>query len=147
MKLSELKKPEGSRKKRRRVGRGEGSGVGGTCGRGHKGQKCRSGAKIPAWFEGGQMPLQRRLPKRGFNNMFRKSYQIVNISDLNRAAGRKKLGPAEMAELGLIGSAVKPVKVLANGELDKGGATVAAHAFSEAARKKIEAAGGKVELI
>ena len=93
------------------------------------------------------MPLQRRLPKRGFNNIFRKSYQIVNISDLNRAAGRKKLGPAEMAELGLIGSAVKPVKVLANGELDKGGATVAAHAFSEAARKKIEAAGGKVELI
>jgi len=147
MKLSELKKPEGSRKKRKRVGRGEGSGAGGTCGRGHKGQKCRSGAKIPVWFEGGQMPLQRRLPKRGFNNMFRKSYQIVNISDLNRAAGRKKLGPVEMAELGLIRSAANPVKVLANGELDKGGATVAAHAFSEAARKKIEAAGGKVELL
>ena len=93
------------------------------------------------------MPLQRRLPKRGFNNMFRKRYQIVNLSDLNRGAGRKKLGPVEMAELGLIRSTAKPVKVLANGELEKGGATVAAHAFSEAARKKIEAAGGKVELL
>ena len=146
MKLSELKRPEGSRKKRKRVGRGGSSGYGGTCGRGHKGQKCRSGAKIPVWFEGGQMPLQRRLPKRGFTNIFRKSFQIVNLSDLNRGVGRDKLGPEEMAELGLIRSPARPVKVLAGGELTFG-ATVAAHAFSAAARGKIEAAGGKVEVL
>ena len=92
------------------------------------------------------MPLQRRLPKRGFNNPFRKTYQTVNLSDLNRVAEHERLGPAEMAELGLIRSASKPVKVLADGELEKG-ATIAAHAFSENARKKIEAAGGKVEVL
>ena len=146
MKLSELKRPQGSRKKRKRLGRGTGSGTGGTSGRGHKGQKSRSGAKIPAWFEGGQMPLQRRLPKRGFNNMFRKRFQIVNLSDLNRAVGRGKLGPEKMAEKGLIRNATKPVKILAGGDLEKG-ATVVAHAFSDAARKKIEAAGGKVEVL
>ncbi|MBN2287979.1 MAG: 50S ribosomal protein L15 [Candidatus Glassbacteria bacterium] len=146
MKLSQLKRPEGSRKNRKRVGRGSGSGTGGTSGRGHKGQKSRSGVKIPVWFEGGQMPLQRRLPKRGFNNPFRKSFQVVNLSDLNRAQGRDKLGPAEMAELGLVRSANRPIKVLAGGEIEKG-ATIAAHAFSEAARKKIEAAGGKIEVI
>jgi len=146
MKLSELKRPEGSRKKRKRVGRGGSSGSGGTSGRGHKGQKCRSGARIPVWFEGGQMPLQRRLPKRGFTNIFRKSFQIVNLSDLNRGAGRDKLGPEEMAELGLIRSSARPVKVLADGELTFG-VTVAAHAFSAAARGKIEAAGGKVEVL
>jgi large subunit ribosomal protein L15 len=146
MKLSELKKPEGCTKQRKRVGRGSGSGSGGTSGRGHKGQKCRSGASIPAWFEGGQMPLQRRLPKRGFHNLFRKTFQTVNISDINRASKLDRLGPEEMKELGMIRSAAKPVKILAGGELEKA-TTIAAHAFSEAARKKIEAAGGKVEVI
>lgn len=92
------------------------------------------------------MPLQRRLPKRGFKNLFRKTFQIVNLSDINRASKYDRLGPEEMKELGMIRSAVKPVKILAGGELEKA-ATIVAHAFSEAARKKIEAAGGKVEVI
>ncbi|MEA2064089.1 MAG: 50S ribosomal protein L15 [Gemmatimonadota bacterium] len=146
MKLSELKRPEGSRKNRKRVGRGKGSGSGGTCGRGQNGQKCRSGASIPAWFEGGQMPLQRRVPKRGFKNPFRKTYQVVNLAGLQRASGQDRVGPEQMLKLGLIRKAGEPVKVLADGELDFG-ATFAAHAFSQAARKKIEAAGGKVEVL
>jgi large subunit ribosomal protein L15 len=146
MKLSELKRPEGSSKERKRVGRGRGTGHGNTSGRGHKGQKARSGGKVREWFEGGQMPLQRRLPKRGFTNIFHKSYQIVNLEDINRLGQRDHLGPAEMVELGLIHNTNLPVKILADGVLEFG-LTVTAHAFSAKAREVIEAKGGKVEVL
>jgi large subunit ribosomal protein L15 len=147
MKLSELKKPEGATRDRKRVGRGRGSGQGGTAGRGHKGQKSRSGKnKVPVWFEGGQMPLQRRLPKRGFNNLFRKSYQVINLSDIERIGKRESLDPKTMAELGLIRKAGQPVKVLGDGKLSFA-VNVSANAFSAKAREAIEAAGGKVEVL
>jgi len=147
MKLSDLKKPEGSTSSRKRVGRGNGSGWGGTSGRGHKGQKSRSGKnKMPVWFEGGQMPIQRRLPKRGFHNIFRKSYQVINLSDIERVGKRDSLDPASMAELGLIRKADQPVKVLGDGKLSFA-VTVSANAFSAKAREVIEAAGGKVEVL
>ena len=147
MKLSELKKPEGATRERKRVGRGRGSGQGGTAGRGHKGQKARSGhRKMPAWFEGGQMPIQRRLPKRGFKNPFRKVYQVINLSDIERIGKRDSLDPAAMAELGLIRKAGQLVKVLGDGKLSFA-VTVSANAFSAKAREVIEAAGGKVEVL
>lgn len=148
MKLSDLKKPEGATRERKRVGRGRGSGRGGTSGRGHKGQKSRSGKnKMPVWFEGGQMPIQRRLPKRGFNNLFRKEYQVVNLSDIERVGKRDSLDPAAMAELGLIRKADQPVKVLANGGKLSFAVSVSANAFSAKAREAIEASGGKVEVL
>jgi large subunit ribosomal protein L15 len=147
MKLSELKKPEGSRRQRKRVGRGSGSGSGGTSGRGHKGQKSRSGSKkMPVWFEGGQMPIQRRLPKRGFKNPFRKTFQIINLADIERIGKRENLDPATMVELGLIRKAGQPVKVLGDGKLSFA-VSVSANAFSAKAREVIEAAGGKVEVL
>ena len=147
MKLSELKKPEGSTRQRKRVGRGSGSGSGGTSGRGHKGQKSRSGhSKMPAWFEGGQMPIQRRLPKRGFKNPFRKIFQIINIADIERVGKRESLDPQSMAELGLIRKAGQLVKVLGDGQLSFA-VSVSANAFSAKAREVIEAAGGKVEVL
>ncbi len=147
MKLSELKKPEGSSRQRKRVGRGSGSGSGGTSGRGHKGQKSRSGKnKMPVWFEGGQMPIQRRLPKRGFKNPFRKTFQIINLSDIERVGKRESLDPQVMVELGLIRKVGQPVKVLGNGKLDFA-VNVSANAFSAKAREAIEAAGGKVEVL
>ena len=147
MKLSEIKKPEGATKNRKRVGRGKGSGYGGTSGRGENGQKSRSGNnKMPVWFEGGQMPIQRRLPKRGFNNPFRKTYQVVNLSDITRVGKTDSLNPDKMAELGLINSAKKPVKVLGDGEISFA-VNVSANAFSAKARQAIEAAGGKAEVI
>ncbi len=147
MKLSELKKPEGATKNRKRIGRGNGSGHGGTSGRGHKGQKSRSGSnKMPVWFEGGQMPIQRRLPKRGFNNPFHKNYQVVNLSDISRVGKTDSLNPEKMAELGLISSAKKLVKILGNGELSFP-VSISAHAFSAKARQVIEAAGGKAEVL
>jgi len=147
MKLSELKKPEGATRDRKRVGRGRGSGQGGTAGRGHKGQKSRSGHnKMPVWFEGGQMPLQRRLPKRGFNNPFRKAYQVINLSDIERIGKRDILDPKSMAELGLIRKVGQPVKVLGDGKLSFA-VSVSANAFSAKAREAIEAAGGKVEVL
>ena len=147
MKLSEIKKPEGATKNRKRVGRGNGSGYGGTSGRGQNGQKSRSGNnKMPVWFEGGQMPIQRRLPKRGFNNPFRKTYQVVNLSDITRVGKTDSLDPDKMAELGLISSSKKLVKVLGKGEISFA-VTVSAHAFSAKARQAIEAAGGKAEVL
>ncbi len=147
MKLSELKKPEGSSRQRKRVGRGSGSGSGGTSGRGHKGQKSRSGKnKMPVWFEGGQMPIQRRLPKRGFKNPFRKTFQVINLSDIERVGKRESLDPQAMVELGLIRKAGQPVKVLGDGKLDFA-VNVSANAFSAKAREVIEAAGGKVEVL
>ncbi|MFC1544525.1 50S ribosomal protein L15 [Gemmatimonadota bacterium] len=147
MKLSELKKPEGATRERKRVGRGRGSGQGGTSGRGQNGQKSRSGHhKLPAWFEGGQMPIQRRLPKRGFKNPFRKEYQVINLSDIERTGKRDSLDPKSMAELRLIRKVGQPIKVLGNGKLSFA-VSVSANAFSAKARELIEAAGGKVEVL
>lgn len=143
--LDNLSPAPGSRSQRKRVGRGRGSGLGKTSGRGHKGQKSRSGASIPAWFEGGQMPLYRRVPKRGFKPINRREYQIVNVSGLADVAGTQ-FGPEELEAIGLIRSADKPVKILGKGSLGRA-VTVRAHAFSGAAKEKIEADGGTAELI
>ncbi|MGB2768169.1 MAG: 50S ribosomal protein L15, partial [Candidatus Zixiibacteriota bacterium] len=147
-----LPAPPGSGKKRKRVGRGPGSGHGKTSTRGHKGQLSRSGSKRRSWFEGGQMPLQRRVPKRGFTNVFRKEFQIVNLSALSRALGKSEvsaenlLSPQRLEEMGLIKKADLPVKILGDGEM-KGAALVQASAFSKKAKEKIEAAGGKIEVV
>lgn len=146
MKLNEIKVPFGAKKKRKRVGRGEGSGHGGTCCRGHKGQKSRSGVRIPAWFEGGQMPIQRRLPKRGFRNLFRKEFQVVNLKDLERCGKDKMITPELLYEKGIVKKRRVPVKILGQGEV-AAGLTVRAHAFSAMARNKIESANGSVEVI
>jgi len=143
MKLEELKPAKGSRKNTKRLGRGQGSGYGGTSGRGNKGAGQRSGNKKRAWFEGGQMPLLRRLPKRGFSNFrFRKECQIVNLATLNLLKN-KKIDAQYLAEQGVIKSAYKPVKILGNGEINKA-IEISANAFSKSAIEKIEKAGGKV---
>ena len=141
MNLGKLKYQTGSRKKNKRVGRGPGSGHGKTSCRGHKGQRSRSGSKSRAWFEGGQMPLQRRLPKRGFTNIFKTTYQVLNLSDLERA-NATKISPDVMYAKKIIRKRHVPVKILGNGELKKS-LEVQAHAFSKTAIEKIEAAGGK----
>ena len=141
MDLGSLKSAEGYKKDRKRVGRGIGSGRGKTCGRGYNGQKSRSGATSPAWFEGGQMPIQRRVPKRGFTNISRIEYQVVNVKDLERA-GSKEVNPDEMYKQRLIRKKNQPVKILGKGELKKS-LEVKAHAFSASAIKIIEKAGGK----
>ncbi len=138
-----LQKPK-SYKSKKRVGRGNGSGVGKTCGRGQDGQKSRSGSKKRAWFEGGQMPLQRRVPKRGFNNILKKEYQLVNVGQLVKLKD-KEIDPELLAEKGLISTPFKLVKILGNGELT-GSVTVTADAFSGTAREKIEKAGGKAAV-
>ena len=143
--LDNLSPVPGSRGKRKRVGRGHGSGHGKTSGRGHKGQKSRSGASIPAWFEGGQMPLYRRVPKRGFKPINRREYQVVNVGMLAEVEG-SEFGPEELKARGLISSLRKPVKVLGVGSAGRP-ITVRAHAFSATAREKIEADGGTAELI
>jgi large subunit ribosomal protein L15 len=146
MKLEELKPASGSRKKSKRVGRGPGSGNGKTAGKGHKGQKARSGGVKGPGFEGGQMPLQRRLPKRGFTNIFRKEYAIVNLADLEKMAGSDPVTPEALVQKGLIKSLKDGVKVLGTGEL-KTKLVVRAHKFSKSALDKIQAAGGKAEVI
>jgi large subunit ribosomal protein L15 len=146
MRLEELKPASGSRKKSNRVGRGPGSGSGKTAGKGHKGQKARSGGVKGAGFEGGQMPLQRRLPKRGFTNIFRKEYSVVNIADLEKMAGADPVTPEGLMQKGLIKDLKNGVKVLGMGEL-KTKLTVRAHKFSKSAIDKIQAAGGKAEVI
>jgi large subunit ribosomal protein L15 len=141
MKLHDLQPAKGSTKARKRVGRGPGSGNGVTAGRGEKGQKSRSGYSSRPGFEGGQMPLVRRVPKRGFNNIFRVEYDVVNVSQLAAIGG--EITPEVLLERGLVGPN-RPVKVLGDG--DAGGAlTVRAHRFSKTAREKIEAAGGRCE--
>ena len=145
MKVSELKAAPGSRKNRKRVGRGIGSGTGKTSGRGQKGQKSRSGGNPHPWFEGGQMPLYRRLPKRGFTNIFRKEFDIVNISQLADLDIDGPVTPEVMKEKGLVRK-VDLVKILGNGELS-GAITVHAQKFSQAAVKKIEKSGGKAVTI
>ncbi|MFQ5705837.1 MAG: 50S ribosomal protein L15 [bacterium] len=146
MDLSNLKYAPGSKKKRKRIGRGQGSGYGGTSGKGHKGQNSRSGSKTYPWFEGGQMPLQRRLPKRGFTNIFKKVFQIVNLRDLERLDRVEAITPETLYENGLIKNKQIPVKILGVGEPKKG-IEVSAHAFSASAQEKIEKAGGKVILL
>ena len=140
--LDSIKRPDGVKENRKRVGRGPGSGRGKTSGRGHKGQKARSGGQIKPWFEGGQMPLQRRLPKRGFRPRSRVEYQIVNVGDLERISG-DQVTPETLHEAGLMRSRNRPVKILGEGEVERA-LRVAAHAFSKSARAKIEKAGGEV---
>jgi large subunit ribosomal protein L15 len=141
MNLGKLTYQSGSRKKTKRVGRGPGSRHGKTSCRGHKGQHARSGAKFRAWFEGGQMPLQRRLPKRGFTNIFKKTFQVVNVSELESLKA-KAVSPQDLYQAKIIRKQHVPVKVLGNGEL-KRAVEIHAHAFTKSAIEKIEAAGGK----
>ncbi len=143
MTLSTLRPPKGAVRDRKRVGRGPGSGVGKTAGRGHKGHKSRSGGASNPGFEGGQMPLYRRLPKRGFTNPFRVPAQAVNLARLKRLEGTE-ITPETLYAAGLIGKVTAPVKLLANGDADRA-YTVRGVKLSRAAREKIEAAGGKVE--
>lgn len=146
MKLYELKSAPGSRKRRKRVGRGEASGWGKTAGRGNKGQHSRSGSGHRPMFEGGQMPLMRRLPKRGFSSPTRVSYLVVNVGDLAAFDEGASVDVAALRDLGLVRGKPQPVKVLGFGELTKK-LTVRAQAFSASARQKIEAAGGVCETI
>ena len=146
MRIHELSPAEGANKARKRVGRGTGSGVGKTSGRGHKGQGQRSGGGKGAGFEGGQTPLQRRLPKRGFTNIFQKEFAEVKLSDLNAFEAGTVVTPEMLKEAGLIRKATDNVKVLGNGSIEHA-LTVRAHGFTKSAAAKIEEAGGKVEVI
>lgn len=146
MKLNDLRPAKGATRPRKRVGRGEGSGSGGTAGKGHKGHKARSGGGSALWFEGGQMPLQRRVPKGGFTNINRIDYQVVNVRDLNRFEPGTEVTLALLKEKNLAKRLALPVKVLGNGSLDRP-VKVRVHAASASAREKIEAAGGTLELL
>jgi len=144
--LDRLKPPEGAVREPKRVGRGPGSGHGKTAGKGHKGQKARSSPDLPAGFEGGQLPLHKRLPKRGFKNPFRKEYAIVNVRDLNRFPEGSVVDESALREAGLVKGKWDGVKVLGDGEL-KVPLVVKAHKFSRSAVEKIQAAGGRVEIL
>ncbi|HRN25376.1 MAG TPA: 50S ribosomal protein L15 [Ignavibacteriaceae bacterium] len=149
--LSNLKYAKGSRKNRKRVGRGEGSGHGGQSTRGMNGQMSRSGAKHKAWFEGGQMPLQRRVPKFGFTNIFKVEYQVVNVNSLQKLVDAKAikdqtLNAVELKKLGLVSSSKKPIKVLGKGDI-KSKLNLAVNDFSKSAQQKIEAAGGTITKV
>lgn len=146
MKLHELKPAAGSRKKEVRVGRGTGSGNGKTSGRGHKGQKARSGGGVRPGFEGGQMPIYRRLPKRGFKNIWAKEYAEVNVETLNRFEDGAEVDAVLLVESGILKNVRDGVRILGNGELTKK-LTVKAQGFTKAAVSKIEAVGGKTEVI
>lgn len=147
MKLHELGPAEGSKKSVKRIGRGAASGQGKTAGKGHKGQKARAGRGMRPGFEGGQMPLQRRVPKRGFNNIFAKEIAIVNVAALDKAFDDGATVTVDaLIEKGLIKKALDGVKVLGNGEISKK-LTVQVNSFSDSAKQKIEAAGGKAEVI
>lgn len=146
MKLNELSPTYGSTHVYKRKGRGHGSGNGKTAGRGHKGQNSRSGGGVRVGFEGGQMPLARRLPKRGFHNIFAKPLEAVNVSVLDRFEDGAVVSAAELLEVGILSKCTYGVKILGNGELTKK-LTVKASAFSESAKAKIEAAGGKTEVV
>jgi len=146
MKLHELSPAAGSVKQAWRKGRGPGSGNGKTAGKGHKGQNARSGGGVRPGFEGGQLPLYRKLPKRGFKNRFAKNYAIVNVADLNRFNDGDKITLATLIEAGIVRKELDGLKVLGNGELTKK-ITVEAKVFSATAKEKIEACGGAVEVI
>ena len=145
MKLDSLKPAKGSVKDRKRIGRGHGSGFGKTSGRGHKGSGQRSGNKKRPWFEGGQMPLARRLPRRGFKNIFKEKFQIVNICDIVKIPNVSKVDSIVLNDNGLIRSALKPVKILGKGDIDIK-ISITASSFSETAKNKIENAGGTVNV-
>jgi len=149
--LHNLKGAKGSSRKVKRIGRGQGSGHGGTATKGNKGAHARTGAKFRNWFEGGQMPLSRRIPKLGFVSPFRKEYQGLNVCRLQELADQGKLSaakidPAFLFSIGIISSRNRPVKILGDGAISTK-LTIAAHAFSETAKQKIEAAGGSVETL
>jgi large subunit ribosomal protein L15 len=146
MKLSDLTPAPGSSKKRKRVGRGDGSGHGKTSCRGHKGQGSRSGGGTRPGFEGGQMPLQRRVPKRGFHNPFRIATAVVNLDQLESFPAGSEVTPETLAQRGMMGGKYRRVKILGDGSLSKA-LTIKAHGFSAKAKEKIESLGGKVELI
>lgn len=146
MKLNQLSAAPGSSQERKRIGRGAGSGTGKTAGKGHKGQKARAGHGMRPGFEGGQMPLQRRIPKRGFNNIFAKEIAAVNVGTLNKFENGAAVDAAALIEAGIVNKNCDGVKILSGGVLKKK-LTVKANAFSEAAKAKIEAAGGKAEVI
>ena len=146
MKLHELSPAPGSVRDVKRIGRGHGSGNGKTAGKGHKGQKARAGRGIRAGFEGGQMPLHRRIPKRGFNNIFATPYTTINVAILNRFEDGAVVNTEALLNAGIIKKAPNGVKILGNGKIEKN-LTVQVAAFSESAKAKIEAAGGKAEVI
>ena len=147
MKLHELERNTAAKHVRKRVGRGMGSGLGKTSGRGEKGQKARSGVSIPATFEGGQLPLYRRLPKRGFSNSdFKVRYATINVSDLNKFEDGTVVTPELLKEVGMLKNQLDGVKVLGNGECTKK-LTVKAHKFSKSAVEKLESAGSKIEVL
>ncbi|SRR6266404_1548415 len=145
MNLSNVRAPRRANEKKKRIGRGMGSGMGKTSTRGHKGQGSRSGSRLMRGFEGGQMPLHRRLPKRGFTNIFKIEYAVVNLGDLARA-GATNITPEVLREKGIVRKRSLPIKVLGDGEL-KTALTVQAHKFSKSAQEKIAAAGGKAEVL
>lgn len=146
MKLHEMKYTEGARRSTKRLGRGNGSGLGKTSGKGHKGQNARSGGGVRLGFEGGQTPLARRLPKRGFTNFTRKEYAIVNVEQLNKFENNVTVTPELLVEMGMVKKVLNGIKILGEGELEKA-LTVKAHKFSKSAVEVIEKAGGKVEVI
>jgi len=146
MDLSNLKPAAGSTKNRKRIGRGPGSGTGKTSGKGHKGQNARSGGGVKPGFEGGQMPLQRRLPKRGFTSLNKKVYALVNLRDLDAFEAGAVVDIESLGKAGLISGVKDGVKILADGDISKA-LTVQAHKFSKSAAEKIEAAGGKAEVL
>ena len=146
MKLNQLTATPGATKERKRIGRGYGSGTGKTAGKGHKGQKARAGHGQRPGFEGGQMPMQRRLPKRGFNNIFAKEIISITVGSLNKFEDGASVDAAALVEAGILNKNCDGVKILSNGKLEKK-LTVKANAFSAAAKEKIEAAGGKAEVI
>ncbi len=145
MKLSDLRPAKGATSAKKRVGRGKGSGLGKTSGKGHKGLRARSGGSTPPGYEGGQMPLQRRIPKRGFTNIFRKEYVIVHVKDLNRFASGSVVDLAALMAAGLVKKAMNGVKLLADGEVDRP-LSVKVDKASRAAAAKIAAAGGTLEV-
>lgn len=146
MRLNELRPPKGSIHAKKRLGRGAGSGHGKTSGKGHKGQLSRSGGKSRPWFEGGQMPIQRRLPVRGFTNIFRKEYAVVNLNTLNRFTNDTIVTPKLLKSIGIIKKMKDGVKILGDGELEKR-LTIKAHRFSKSALDKIKEAGGNAVAI
>lgn len=146
MELHQLKRPEGAKKKPKRVGRGPGSGHGKTSCRGHKGQRSRSGHSLKRGFEGGQMPLHRRIPKRGFTNIFKKEYAIVNLENLSVFSAGDIVNPEILLQKGIVKSLKNGIKILGRGEV-KNPLIVYAHKFSNSARQKIEIAGGKTEVL
>ena len=145
MKIGTIQPRPGANRKSKRRGLGPASGLGGTAGRGHKGQRARAGGKVPPWFEGGQMPYQRRLPKRGFTPLDRKAHQVVNVESLSRFAAGDVVSRESLQKKRLVGSVTRPVKILGDGELALA-LDVRVDAVSASARKKIETAGGSVTL-